>query len=318
MRIKYLRVFVDLAESGSFSEAASRHGISQPAVSQQIGCLETEFAAQLVERSRRRFRLTKAGEALLATAKEVLYAIDSVRTVIAVLGNNLSGTLQVVTTSHLGVEVIPCLNQALKRVHPGIRLETHYQPATRIYADVAGNVADFGLLCCPKPDDRFDTVILAEETFTFVAAPQAVRPAGKMNPAQLTFVGFNPDPSTALLISRALEEAGHDPHSALEFAHPETVIKAVQATGGFACLPAAAVQSALNQRELVSLSAVLPPVVRQLGAIFYKQRSNHPQLKALREFFEMNPGNLIVPNSATGADLASQKVHHHEAELSTI
>lgn len=294
MRIKYLKVFVDLAESGSFSEAAGRHGISQPAVSQQIGCLEEEFATPLVERSRRRFRLTPAGEALFVTAKEVLQSIDSVRTQIATLGHSLNGTLHVVTTAHLGVEVVPSLKTALIQAHPGLSLETHYQTASRIYADVAGNVADFGLLCCPKPDDRFETVILAEESFTFVTTPQTGPKFASGNPGQRMFIGYNPDPSTAQMISQTLREAGHPIAPTMEFAHPETVIKAVQATCGFACLPLSTVQSALAQGKLARMSTSLPEVTRQLGAIFYKQRINHPPLKAVRECLEQHAGQLPV------------------------
>jgi DNA-binding transcriptional LysR family regulator len=297
VRIKYLKVFVDLAESGSFSETAFRHGISQPAVSQQISCLEEEFAAPLIERSRRRFRLTPAGEALLTTARQVLESIDSVRSRISELDHLLAGTLQIVTTAHLGVEVVPALGKALQHLNPGIVLEASYQITSRIYADVAGNVADFGLIYSPKPDDRFETIILMEEPFTFVASPQAILPGKKVKLTQLTFVGYNPDPATTHLISHTLHDLGQGITAALEFSHPDTVIKAVEATRGFACLPAATVRSALAQGTLVDMSAILPPVTRQLGAIFYKQRGDHPLLKAVREFFEKSAGEWIHPKA---------------------
>ncbi|MCD6049151.1 MAG: transcriptional regulator, LysR family [Verrucomicrobia bacterium] len=304
MRITSLKVFVDLAESGSFSETASRNGITQPAVSQQIGGLEEEFSAQLVERSRRRFRLTPAGEALRQTAQEMLQAIEDLKVRMVALEQQVGGDLQVVTTANLGVEWLPRLMTELQTQHPQIRLQAAYQTASRIYADVAGNVADFALVACPRKDDRFETVIVAEESLRLVASPTSGMRGKPLSTTRQSFVAYTPDPATEQLVQRALQELDYHTVPTLQFEHPDTVVKAVRATNGFTWLPEATVRDALATGELVEIFPEQIRVIRPIAAIFQKQRSNHPILKVVREFFKKFAQGRTEEKvrSKTGAD----------------
>jgi len=296
VRITSLKVFVDLAETGSFSETASHHGISQPAVSQQIGGLEEEFSAPLVERSRRRFRLTPAGEALLQTAKHVLTELDSLKIQIANLKQNFSGAMLMATTSHLGIEWLPRLETALRASYPHISLEASYRPAGRVYADVIGNVADFALVTCPVEDDRYETVVLAEEPFLFVTSTRPGRSKTALDLKKMPFVAYAADTPTAGLVQRKLQELDFHAAPILHFDHPDSVLKALQATHGFTCLPLATVKGALAAGELMELFPDRPKTVRRVAAVFLKQRMDQPVLQAFRGFLEtfaqQQPDNL--------------------------
>ena len=70
MQIESLKVFCDLTETGSFTKAAQINGITQSAVSQQVGSLEKQFDTLLIERSKKKFRLTREGNALYETASK--------------------------------------------------------------------------------------------------------------------------------------------------------------------------------------------------------------------------------------------------------
>ena len=59
MQIESLKVFCDLAETESFTKAAQINGVTQSAVSQQISSLERQFKSLLIERSKKKFRLTR-------------------------------------------------------------------------------------------------------------------------------------------------------------------------------------------------------------------------------------------------------------------
>jgi len=301
VRITSLKVFVDLAETGSFSETASHHGISQPAVSQQIGGLEAEFSAPLVERSRRRFRLTPAGEALLLTAKHVLAELDGLKNRIANLKHSFSGVMLVATTSHLGIEWLPRLEKAFKTSYPHLSLEAAYRPASRVYADVVGNVADFALVSCPAKDERYETVILTEEPFLFVTFARPDRNKSALDLKKMPFVAYAADTPTTSMIQRKLQEL--DFHSApiLQFDHPDSVLKALQMTHGFTCLPLATVKEALASGELVELFPDRERIVRQVAAVFLKQRMDQPMLQSFRGFLEafaqQQPDNLhLLPD----------------------
>ena len=72
MDLNHLSVFVAVAEHNSFSRAAEILGLARSTVSEQVRALEGELAAQLLERSTRRVRLTEAGETLLAKGRDIL------------------------------------------------------------------------------------------------------------------------------------------------------------------------------------------------------------------------------------------------------
>ena len=77
MQIESLKVFCDLAETESFTKAAQINEITQSAVSQQVSALERTFKALLIERSKKKFRLTREGEILYEYAKQIINQYDS-------------------------------------------------------------------------------------------------------------------------------------------------------------------------------------------------------------------------------------------------
>lgn len=313
VRITSLKVFVDLAETGSFSETASHHGISQPAVSQQIGGLEAEFSTPLVERSRRRFRLTPAGEALLLTAKQLLADLDGLKNRIANLKHSYSGAMLMSTTAHLGIEWLPKLQAALQTSYPHLSLEVTYRPASRVYADVVGNVADFALVTCPIKDERYETVTLAEEPFLFVTSNKPGRTKVELDLKKTPFVAYSADTNTSSLVQQKLHELDYHTPPILHFDHPDSILRALQATHGFTCLPLASVKEALASGELIELFPKHKKTVRQISAVFLKQRMDQPMLQAFRRFLEdfsrQQPDNLHpMPGKAEN--------HQGERELS--
>jgi hypothetical protein len=76
VELRHLRALVVLAEELSFTRAARRLGIAQPALSAQISRLERRLGSKLVERSTRSVELTSAGHELLALARRALAEAD--------------------------------------------------------------------------------------------------------------------------------------------------------------------------------------------------------------------------------------------------
>jgi DNA-binding transcriptional LysR family regulator len=75
VNMNQLRTLIALAQCNSFSLAAEKLFLTQPAVSFQINSLEEHFGARLVDRSGRRIELTEEGRQVLAFAKEALAAL---------------------------------------------------------------------------------------------------------------------------------------------------------------------------------------------------------------------------------------------------
>jgi monoterpene epsilon-lactone hydrolase len=93
IELRHLRAFVAVAEDLSFSRAAQRLFITQPALSRQIRGLERLVGCDLFRRSTQRVELTLAGEALLARARALLADLDDAISVTRSVGGELAGRM---------------------------------------------------------------------------------------------------------------------------------------------------------------------------------------------------------------------------------
>ena len=93
IELRHLRAFVAVAEDLSFSKAAQRLFITQPALSRQIRSLERLVGCDLFRRSTQRVELTLAGEALLTHARTLLAGLDDAITAARAVGGELAGRM---------------------------------------------------------------------------------------------------------------------------------------------------------------------------------------------------------------------------------
>src|SRR5215212_987258 len=109
MQIETLKIFCDLVETQSFSQAAERNFVTQSAVSQQVRGLEERFKRRLLERvrGRREVRLTDAGEGFYEESRRVLAAYDALQERMRDLEGVVSGTVRVATVYSIGLHELP-------------------------------------------------------------------------------------------------------------------------------------------------------------------------------------------------------------------
>lgn len=117
-----LNVFVQAAETMSFTAAAHRLHISQPAVSMQISNLEKRLNTQLFDRAGRNIRRTEASDVLLPLAREILNYATTIEDAMASLHSELSGHLQIGCSTSGGRYVLPHLIARFRQLHPKVRV----------------------------------------------------------------------------------------------------------------------------------------------------------------------------------------------------
>jgi len=117
-----LNIFVNVAETLSFTEAAKRLHISQPAVSMQIGNLERRLNTKLFDRSGRNITTTEAAEVLLPLAREMLNYSMHVEETMASLHGSLTGHLQIACSTAAGKYVLPRLIARFRERHSDVRV----------------------------------------------------------------------------------------------------------------------------------------------------------------------------------------------------
>ncbi|MBI3436441.1 MAG: LysR family transcriptional regulator [Proteobacteria bacterium] len=117
-----LKVFHAAAEAGSFTHAGEQLGLSQSAVSRQVGALEQELAVALFHRHARGLILTEQGELLYRTAHEVFMKLEAARTKLTDSREKPNGELKVTTTVGIGVHwLTPRLGEFID-LYPDIRI----------------------------------------------------------------------------------------------------------------------------------------------------------------------------------------------------
>ena len=107
MDIAALRAFIAVAETDSFSLAAERLFLTQPAVSKRIAGLESELDTRLFDRIGRRVSLTDTGARLLPQAKRLLNDARELRRMASDLSGEVRGRLLMATSHHIGLHRLP-------------------------------------------------------------------------------------------------------------------------------------------------------------------------------------------------------------------
>lgn len=119
-----LRIFLEVAGEGSFTLAARKLGISQPAVSQNIAELEKSLGTELFERSRGSVRLTSAGQSFKEYASRILHWYSAVDDMFGEKGRLTSrGPIRISADSFAAGYVLPSLLGRLLAVSPGLYFE---------------------------------------------------------------------------------------------------------------------------------------------------------------------------------------------------
>src|SRR5208337_536221 len=164
MQIESLKVFCDLAETESFTKAAQINSVTQSAVSQQISSLERIFKSLLIERSKKRFRLTREGQVLYDYSKQIIQTYESLHSKVQGLKDIISGTIRVATIYSIGLHDLPPYVKKFMKSYPTVNVHVEYRRDNQVYEDVLGNMVDMGLVAYPTRDARLEIVPFRKDT----------------------------------------------------------------------------------------------------------------------------------------------------------
>ena len=159
MQIESLKVFCDLAETESFTKSAQINQITQSAVSQQISSLERIFKSLMIERSKKKFRLTREGEILYEYSKQIIQSYDSLHHRLQEVKDIISGTVRVSTIYSIGLHDLPPYLKRFLKAYPTVNVHVEYRRSNQVYEDVLGNIVDLGLVAYPMRDPKLEIVI---------------------------------------------------------------------------------------------------------------------------------------------------------------
>jgi DNA-binding transcriptional LysR family regulator len=147
MDTRQLAAFCAVVERKSFSHAAERLGVTQPAVSLQVRSLEKRLGRQLLDRSGRRVEPTEAGMALYRGAQRMLQLEGQlIEELEAGDGGEPRGTLQVGASTGPGSTVVPVLLCEFQRANPGVAVSLTISDTQSVVDRVADRELELGVV----------------------------------------------------------------------------------------------------------------------------------------------------------------------------
>ena len=146
MDTRQLAAFCEVVERRSFSEAAARLGVTQPAVSQQVRALEQRLGQQLLDRSGRRVEPTEAGLRLYRGAQRMLALEEQLLDELAEPDAPLRGTLELGASTGPAAIVLPLLLCEFQRENTELRVELSVSDTQSVVELVADRRLELGIV----------------------------------------------------------------------------------------------------------------------------------------------------------------------------
>ena len=273
MDTQALTAFLAVAESGSFSTAAERLFLTQPAVSKRIAQLEQQLGTRLFDRVGRRIRLTEAGEALLPRARQVLLDLEDMSRAISNLTGTVSGTLRIGTSHHIGLHRLPPVLRRFSREYPDVKLDIHFIDSEEAWEAVLHGDLEMGVVTLPpQPDPRLHSQAVWQDPLVFMAAPE--HPLARLDRVTLeTLTGYSailPSPVTFTrrIVESLFEEQALTLNISMSTNYLETIHMMVSIGLGWSVLPETMLDDSVVR---LNVDTALP--VRRLGVVTHPGRS---------------------------------------------
>ncbi len=267
MEVHQLRYFVAVVEEGSFSHAAEREHVSQPALSQQIHKLEEELNQQLFDRLPRATVLTDAGRTLLGYARQILAGIDDARRSVGALEKEVAGRLAVGAVPSIALYVLPRLTRQFQQRYPKVTFELFEDTTDKLSQRLENGSLDVVLASSGDESPALERHALAREPLLLLV-PEQHRLAGKKRikwseVATEKFLLLHEVHSLAQTVRQLLVENRLNPEVVLRGAQLVTIASMVAAGLGVTVIPQMMVEAGFT-RGCVAIPFARPEPTREL------------------------------------------------------
>lgn len=311
LNLRLLRVFHFVAIEGSFSAAARRLYISQPAVSKAVSELERQLDLTLIERPGGRagqgMTLTEAGAALNAHARSIFALEHAAVEELQQRSGLKRGKLVIGASTTIASYWLPQYLQGFSRQWPDITLKVVVGNTHSIVEDLYDCLLDLALVEGPVQQEGVVSYPWREERLVMVAAPgfpgrpsvgeplSAPLPAlqsakasvwvSQQNLAKYTWLVREAGSGTREVFFDLLSKQGLKPQRSIEIGSNEGIARAVASGLGVAMLPFATVEDLLQLGRLVELRVHESPGLSRF--LYRLERKDRPPSPAARAFLDV-------------------------------
>ncbi len=283
MELRQLRYLVSLSEERSFTRAAAREHIAQPALSQQIQRLEREAGVPLVERTTRSVVITDAGEMLVARARRMLAEMEAAREELESLRGVMTGRVVIGAMHTMGPVDISLVLAGYHRLHPGVELTVREQSSEELAEMLRVDELDLAFLSVTERIESHGLglhQLLAEELAVIVAPAHPLAPRATVRMRDLSgerFISFREGARLRELLVGAGRQNGFEPNVMLESNEAGRIRRLVSRGLGVAILPRS--DAAGPGAEVAVLRLTSPSLSRDI-TLAWREGRRHPPAAA--------------------------------------
>ncbi|MCB1841748.1 MAG: LysR family transcriptional regulator [Halioglobus sp.] len=268
-----LRAFLLVAETGSFSLAAQKLHLTQPAVSKRVALLEEQLDTQLFDRIGRHVSVTEAGAALLPHARAVQQGLLAAEQSVRDLAGEVGGRLKLATSHHIGLHRLPPVLSHFSSHYPKVHIDIDFMDSEQAYElTLRGEVELAVVTLAPEELPHIVAQEVWPDPLDFMV--QAGHPLTQQ--AQLEITALSDVPAvlpglntyTGQIVKRLFEQRGVPLTVSMATNYLETIRMMASVGLGWTILP-----RSMADATLATLPISATHLQRSLGVIHHEGRS---------------------------------------------
>ena len=296
-----LKVFLAVADERSFTRAASKLHMTQPAVSQHIRSLELDLGAHLIERNNRMIRLTRAGEIVDRHARQIVQTEEQMRRLVHDLASTIFGALHIGASYSIGEYILPVMLADFSKRHPGVDPHIEIGNTHSIASMVASRTLDVGLVEGSYSPNEVETEVLGADELILVArnGHPLVRDSFVTiaDAEKECWIVREEGSGTREFSDRFLEDHHIFPERTMTFSSTQAIKEAVRSGLGISVLSALTLQMELELGLLQQIQLEGLPITRQLFIVTQPSAFQPKVVSAFSDFAKEHFSDLTHTRS---------------------
>ncbi len=238
MDLTRLRAFYTVAQTGSFTRAATRLHLTQPSISRQVKSLEKTLGVKLLERHPRRITITPEGDILLRHVEQLFDDVAAIESLFQDISKLRKTQLQLACNESTALHVLPPSLERFSRQHPYVELAIHTMRTAEIVASVRDASVDLGLTLGKPKREELTAIPIAPYEMVFITPAEHPLARKKRialeDIADFPLISYTRNTETRTIIDRPFREKKLNLDIKMELGNTDLILKYVELGYGVA------------------------------------------------------------------------------------
>lgn len=294
INLNHLRYFYEVAKAGNMRRAATRIGISQPALSKQIQALEDSLGLQLFYRTPQGLRPTADGELTASYCERLFGHLRDLEAAFEQRRKGSAGRLTIGAVHSIATHILPDYLRRFRDTNEAVRLRIIPARSRGVLKALSEHRIDIGLIAEEPPSVGFVwhafmltplvVVTAPDHPFAALTKDGLPMPIGNLHKADM--VAFDPPAATRRVVAGYLARHGIEPRVTADCWSIESINEFVVKGLGFAILPSHTIETDVANGRLKVIPVADWSLTRKLYLVHL---AGPPLAPAVRQFADLFP-----------------------------